>query len=223
MHTNTLRSFCLCILQQRYNSHWMSSSTPSTPKSNWKTLNRNRSGITKHVIKIAYESFPLCSRPCQPAGTERSPQSVTYWRMWVPRCRSVDKIEKLISFVDTWESDRSDFFLLYLYVVIHVVHEILSSIFVTPVFFTRHFSEDRKQTDQDGSKIHGKNQSSSVMLASIYPIIMCRGFSGNTGRFLIKPMFCCILMERQSFVWLQLRCWCRLFPVGVKTAYPETK
>lgn len=110
MHTNTLRSFCLCILQQRYNSHWMSSSTPSTPKSNWKTLNRNRSGITKHVIKIAYESFPLCSRPCQPAGTERSPQSVTYWRMWVPRCRSVDKIEKLISFVDTWESDRSDFF-----------------------------------------------------------------------------------------------------------------
>lgn len=110
MHTNTLRSFCLCILQQRYNSHWMSSSTPSTPKSNWKTLNRNRSGITKHVIKIAYESFPLCSHPCEPAGTERCPQSVTYWRMWVPRCRSVDKIEKLISFVDTWESDRSDFF-----------------------------------------------------------------------------------------------------------------
>lgn len=176
MHTNTLRSFCLCILQQQYNSHWMSS---STPKSNWKFLIRNRSGITKHVIKIAYESFPLCFRPCQSVGTERSPQSVTYWRIWVLQCRSVDKIEKLVSFVDTWESDRSDLF------PVPVCCHTRGS--WNPVL---HFRQTRLLSSTlfwgqkaDWSKFSGKNQSSSVMLASIYPIIMCRGFRGNRRRF----------------------------------------
>lgn len=225
MHTNTLRSFFLCILQQQYNNHWMSSSTPSTPKSNWKIVIRNRSGITEHVIKIAYESFPLCFHTCH---TERSPQSVTYWRMWVPRCRSVDKIEKLVSFVDTWESDKSDFIprtcmLSYTWSTKPCL-PFTSNPFSFLVTFLRTESRLIKMT----AKFSSKNQSSAVMFASIYPIIMCRGFSENRGRFLIiKPMFCGILMERQSFVWLQLRCWCsvrvRLFPVGVKTAYPETK
>lgn len=134
------------------------------------------------------------------------------------------QIGKLVSFVDTWESDRSDFFpctcrLSYTWST-KSCPPFPSNQFSFPVTFLTE-SRPIKMT----AKFSSKNHSSSVMLASIYPIIMCRGFSGNRRWFLIKPMFCCLLIKRQIFVWLQLRCWCslRLFPVGVKTAYPETK
>lgn len=134
------------------------------------------------------------------------------------------QIGKLVSFIDTWESDRSDFFpctcmLSYTWSI-----KPRTPCPSNPSSFLVTFLTESRLIKMT-AKFSGKNRSPSVMLASIHPIIMCRGFSGNWSRFLMKPMFCCLLFERQSFVCLQLRCWCsvRLFPVWVKTAYPETK
>lgn len=132
--------------------------------------------------------FVHVSQPAQKGPLK----SVTYWRIWVPQCMSVDKIEKLVSFGDTCESDRSDLFSPYLYVVIHMVRETLSSISVKPIFFPRHFSEDRKQTDQNDSKIQRQQPklicyvSFHISYYHVHPVYLCRGraffdFSWDVG------------------------------------------